>query len=302
MGRSPRLQFPGACYYIELQGNNRQDIFMSNQDRRYFLSLLRTYKERCGLKIYAYCLMPHEAYLVLETSEANLSSVMQGFNTVYTKYFNSAHNTSGHVFRGRYKALLVDKDRMLAEVTRYVHLKPADGKLHAKPWRYQWSSCAAYVESDEREPLVDSDVVLSQFDGNTRLKQSVRYLQFIKYRLKSVSGLVLPIVGGAAIGSEGFLARLRELSAAPVPPRHSETAAEAKRILAEMGERSGLGVEKLVGPLQWREVSAARRQAVHRIWKEARLGVSELSRLFNRTPSAISQMIRAVEQDRAGVA
>lgn len=300
MGRAPRLQFPGACYYIELQGNNRQDIFMSNQDRRYFLSLLRTYKERCGLKVYAYCLMPHEAYLVIETSEANLSSVMQGFNTVYTKYFNSAHNTSGHVFRGRYKALLVDKDRMLSEVTRFVHLKPADGKLHAKPWRYQWSSCAAYVESDEREPLVDSDAVLSQFEGSTRLKQSVRYLQFIKDRLKSASDLILPVVGGAAIGSAGFLARLREAAAAPAPERGAVNASEAKRILNEVGQLSGLGTEKLVGPLQWREISAARRQAVHRIWKEARLNVSELSRLFNRTPSAISQMIRAVEQTRVG--
>ncbi len=300
MGRPPRLQVAGACYYIELQGNNRQDIFMSNQDRRYFLSLLRTYKERCGLKVYAYCLMPHEAYLLLETSEANLSSVMQGFNTVYTKYFNSAHNTSGHVFRGRYKALLVDKDRMLTEVTRFIHLKPADGKLHAKPWRYQWSSCAAYVESDEREPLVDSDAVLAQF-GSTRLKQSVRYLQFIKDRLKSASDLVLPIVGGAAIGSEGFLARLKEAGAGPAPVRPAESASEAKRILAEVGEATGLGIEKLTGPLQWRDISAARRQAVHRIWKEARLGVSELSRLFNRTPSAISQMIRAVEEEKASV-
>ena len=73
MGRARRLQFSGACYYVVLQGNNRQDIFMSNQDRRYFLSLLRAYKERCDLKVYAYCLMAHDAHLLIETARPNLA-------------------------------------------------------------------------------------------------------------------------------------------------------------------------------------------------------------------------------------
>lgn len=298
MSRPKRIQFPGACYYIVLQGNNRQDIFMSNQDRRHFLSLLRSYKDRCQLKVYAYCLMTRDAALLIETARPNLGLAMQGFNTVYTKYFNGIHNTVGHVFQGRYKALLVDKEHFLAEMTRYIHLQPLRGGLKEKPWRYQWSSCSAYVESDEREPLVDSDAVLTQF-GRIRIKQSVRYLQYIKDRLKSVSGFVLPVVRGAAIGSEAFLSRMQEQGAAPVAAPKVSTAAEARRILSEVGQQHGLDVEKIVGPLQWREITAARRAAIHRIWKEARMGVSELSRLFNRTPSAISQVIRAVEE--AGV-
>src|SRR6266550_2581592 len=151
MGRPKRIQFAGACYYVVLQGNNRQDIFMSNLDRRHFLSLLRAYKERYRLQVFAYCLMSSEAHLLVETGEANLSTAMQGFNTVYTKYFNGQHNAVGHVFAGRYKALLVDKERYLAEMTRFVHLHPARVGLKDKPWRYQWSSCAAYVEARQEE-------------------------------------------------------------------------------------------------------------------------------------------------------
>ena len=111
MGRPNRIQFAGACYHIMLQGNNHRDIFMGNPDRRYFLSLLKSYKERYGLKVYAYCLMNDFVHLLIETAEPNLSKMMQGFNTAFTKYFNQQHATAGHVFQGRYKSLLVDKDK-----------------------------------------------------------------------------------------------------------------------------------------------------------------------------------------------
>lgn len=295
MARAPRLQFAGACYYIALQGNNRQDIFISNQDRRYFLSLLRTYKDRCDLKVYAYCLLPQEAHLLIETAQPNLSTFMQGFNTVYTKYFNSSHNTVGHVFQGRYKALLVDKDAMLTEVSRYIHLQPAKGGLREKPWRYQWSSCGAYVESGENENLVDSEAILGQFSP-LRIKASVRYLQFIKDRLKSASGYILPVARGAAIGSEAFLTRVEEKAGTAAAAPAKAAGIDPHKVLNEVAEETGIEVEKLVGPLQWREISAARRVAAHRVWKQARLTVTQLASLFNRTPSAISQMLRQVEQ------
>ena len=122
MGRPKRIQYAGACYLVILEGNNRQDLFLSNQDRRQFLALLKQYKERHGLEVFAYSLLGNSVSLLVETSQANLSAVMQGFNTQYTKYFNAAHNAVGHVFQGRYKAYVVDKDTHLAEMTRYVHL------------------------------------------------------------------------------------------------------------------------------------------------------------------------------------
>lgn len=293
MGRPRRIQFPGACYYIVLNGNNKQDIFLSSQDRRQFLSLLRLFKERYEFKVYAYCLMSADAHLLLETREANLSTVMQGLLTSYTKYFNGAHSTVGHVFQGRFRSLLVDKDQFLFEMSRYVHLHPARAGMREKPWRYQWSSCAAYIESETAEPLVDSGAVLSRF-ARPRLQQSVRYLQALKDRLKSASDYVLPVSGGLVVGSEAFLARVRGAPATAAPAR-PQLAEDARRILAQVASRHGLSEEKLVGPLQWRDVSSVRRQAIYEIWKATRLGVTEISRLFNRTPSAVSQVIRAME-------
>jgi REP element-mobilizing transposase RayT len=292
MGRPNRIQYAGACYLVLLQGNNRQDLFLSNQDRRLFLALLRSYKERYGLKVYAYSLLGQSARLLIETAAPNLSAVMQAFNTQYTKSFNAAHNTVGHVFQGRYKAWLVDKDTHLTEMTRYVHLACVREGLQDKPWRYQWSSCAAYVEAQHKEPLVDSDSVLRRF-GVPRLKQSVRYLQYIKERLRAAASDELPILGGIAIGGEGFLERLSAHRVGPVAPPVPVEA--ARRIIAEVASRRGVEAEKLLGRLQWREISAVRREAVHRVWKETRMGVSDLARLFSRTPSAISQLIRSVE-------
>lgn len=293
MGRPRRIQFPGACYYVVLQGNNRQDIFMSNQDRRYFLSLLRGYKERYGLRVYAFCLMTHEAHLLVETGQPNLSFVMQGFNTVYTKYFNAAHNTTGHVFQGRYRALVVDKEHHLGEMTRFVHLQPVRAGLKEKPWRYQWSSCSAYVESELREPLVDSEQVLAQF-AKVRLKQSVRYLQFIKDRMRQVSEFILPVTRGLVVGTEAFLSRV-EAQAELVPASRPVPVAEARKILADVAHKHGVDEQRILSRLQWREISSARRKAIYRIWKETGMGVTELGRLFNRTPSAVSQLIRAME-------
>ena len=294
MGRPKRIEFAGACYLVVLQGNNRQDLFLSNQDRRQFLSLLKSYKERFDLKVYAFSLMANHVDLLIETSQANLAVVMQGFNTQYTKYFNGAHNTVGHVFQGRYKAWIVDKETHLAEMTRYVHLACVRDALKDKPWRYQWTSCAAYVEAELKEPLIDSAVVLRKF-GGTRLKQSVRYLQYIKDRMKGAGEELLPIVGGVAIGGEAFLHKLASFRDAPALVRTVPVEA-ARRIIAEVSARHGMTEEKILGRVQWREVSAVRREAIHRVWKETRMGVSELARLFQRTPSAISQLIRSLEE------
>ena len=292
MGR-PKESYAGACYLVILQGNNRKDLFLSNQDRRQFLTLLKQYKERHGLEVFAYSLLGNSCNLLIETSQANLSAVMQGFNTQYTKYFNGVHNAVGHVFQGRYKAYIVDKDTHLAEMTRYVHLACVRDALKDKPWRYQWSSCAAYVEAEHKEPLVDSDLVLRKF-GSGRLKQSVRYLQYIKDRIKTAGEQRLPVMGGVAIGGEAFLSKLAVQRQAPLPPAPIPVEA-ARKIIAEVAGRHGLTEEKIIGRLQWREVSAVRREAIHRVWKETRMGVSELARLFQRTPSAISQIIRSVE-------
>lgn len=290
MGRPGRIQFPGACYLITLQGNNRQDIFLTSQDRRYYLSLLRAGKERHSLKVYAFCLMPSSVSLLIETGQGNLSAVMQGINTLYTKYFNGAHNTTGHVFQGRYKAWLVDKDNYLTEMTGYVHLGPFRAGLTQKPWRYQWSSGPAYVEAHAREPLVDSEVALKRF-AKTRFSQSLRYLHYLKKRMKASFQPELPIHDGLYIGSAAFASRAESSAGCSAPPIRL---VDADKILADTASRHGLDVETIMGRSQWREITAVRKESIHRLWKEG-MTITEIARYFKRTASAVSQIIRARE-------
>jgi len=300
MGRPNRIQFPGACYYVQLQGNNRQNIFLSNQDFRAFLQLLRAYKDRYGLKVYAYCLMPNSADLVVETAQAGLSKVMQGFNTAYTKQFNLQHGSVGHVFQGRYKALLVDKENRLLDLTGYVHMKPVREGQSVKPWRYLWSSCAAYVESEERDLLVDSEPVLARL-AKSRFRQSLLYLKFIKERAKQ-GVLGLPTYAGLFVGGMEFAESVRKsVGELPHAADAPVAAAAAKAILSEIQQRYRVDEDKLFGRGQWRELTAIRREAVYRIWKEAKVGVTELGRMFHRTPSAISQLIRSIEMAGSGL-
>lgn len=295
MGRPSRIQYPGACYHIILQGNNRQDVFLTNQDRRWFLNVLKAYKERFELNVYAYCLLSNSVHLLIETKQANLSRAMQGLGTVYTKYFNRQHETSGHVFQGRYKAYLVDKASYLLAVSRHIHLEPARAGVKEKPWRYPWSSCVAYVEWGEQDSLVDAAPVLRVLAKN-RLKQSVLYLRYLKDKLKDPESHELPLVRGLFVGTPDFAASAGGMA---VPSDGSEGVEEARRILAEMAGKHGIDEETLVGRSQWREVTRVRKEAIYRMWKEAKAGVSDIGRLFNRTPSAVSQLIRSAEEAAA---
>lgn len=296
MGRAPRIQYAGACYLVTLKGGERSDLFVSHQDRRQFLAALGSAKTRFGLKVYAYCLLPDKALLLLQTGQANLSRVMQSLGTSYTKHFNAAHGTTGHVFQGRYKALVVDQERYLVEMTRYVHLEPVRAGITDRPWRYQWSSCRHYVQLLEKKTLVAAEEVLFTL-GKNRLTASVRYLKTLKDRMKAAADTVLPVARGQAVGHESFLERSQARHEERRRPQDGREAGlnMARRILAETAALRGIPEERLTGRVQWRDVCSARREAVHRIWKEAGLGVTEIAHLLGRTPSAISQMIRAVE-------
>jgi REP element-mobilizing transposase RayT len=295
MGRPKRTQFAGACYLLAWKGNNRQDLFRSNEDRRQFLSLLKGCKERFGLKIYAYSLLDGHVELLLETAHPNLAGAMRELGARYTRHFNRAHHASGHVFQGRYKSWLVEKETRLADMTRYVHLACARDGLRERPWRHPWTSCAAYVEAEFKDSLVDTGPILRRL-GQARLQQSVRYLHTVKEAMKAGAPMELPAAGGA-IGGEAFAHKMAERRAAPSPARAVPLEA-ARRVIAEVCSRRGISEENLLGRVQWRDVAAARREAVHRAWKEAGMGVSDLARLFSRTPSAVSQMIRSVETDQ----
>jgi REP element-mobilizing transposase RayT len=144
MARKPRLHFPGAVYHVTLHGNGNQKIFLDEIDRTRFLLLIQEGIEKFGHKVYAYCLHATYLQLVVEVDEVPLSRIMQQLGFRYTRWFNDYRQHGGHLFQGRYKAILIDPERYLLDLVREVHLAPVRAGLQSDPMRYSWSSHRAY--------------------------------------------------------------------------------------------------------------------------------------------------------------
>ncbi len=160
MGRQLRIEYPGAYYHVTARGNERKDIFKSNRDRDKFLGYLQSAVERYGAIIHVWCLMDNHYHLLLETPQGNLSQVMQHVNGAYTNYFNTKRKRSGHLFQGRYKAILVEADEYAVELSRYIHLNPVRIVAVADPVHFRWSNCADYAEFRKPPDWLKRDFIL----------------------------------------------------------------------------------------------------------------------------------------------
>ena len=140
MARPLRIEYPDALYHVTSRGNRQEDIYLDDQDRNAFLKTLSRVCDRFNWVCHSYCLMSNHYHLMIETPEANLSEGMRQLNGVYTQTLNRNHSRVGHVFQGRYKAILVQKDSYLLELSRYIVLNPVRASMvhSAKDWR--WSS------------------------------------------------------------------------------------------------------------------------------------------------------------------
>ncbi len=178
MARPLRLEFPGALYHVTSRGDRQESTYEDDSDRDRFLSLLDDVSSRFNWLCPAYCLMDNHYHLLIETPEANLSKGMRQLNGVYTQRFNRAHSRSGHVFQGRYKAILVEKDSYLLELARYVVLNPVRAGMvrAAKDWR--WSSYRATTGQASRPVCLVTDWMLSNF-GKRKSAAVDRYKLFV---------------------------------------------------------------------------------------------------------------------------
>ena len=140
MARPLRIEYDGALYHITSRGNERKAIFRDDEDRKNFLDNLLKVDERFNWICHAYCLMNNHYHLIIETPDGNLSGGMRQLNGIYTQYFNRRHKRAGHIFQGRYKAVLIEKESYLLEVSRYVVLNPVRAKAVETPEDWQWSS------------------------------------------------------------------------------------------------------------------------------------------------------------------
>ena len=178
MARPLRLEFSGALYHITSRGDRREDIYRDEQDRQQWLDMLSQVCERFNWVVHSYCQMTNHYHLLVETIDGNLSRGMRQLNGTYTQTFNRRYHESGHLFQGRYKAILVEKETYLLELTRYVVLSPVRAKMVRSPAQWKWSSYNATRSRDMEPGWLDVDWTLSQF-GKNRDKAIAAYQQFV---------------------------------------------------------------------------------------------------------------------------
>ena len=209
MVRPLRIDYPYAFYHVTCRGNERKEIYRDTEDRQIFLEKLQRSVEIYLVKLHCYVLMNNHFHLILETPKANLSEFMRQFNVSYTAFYNRRHRRVGHLYQGRFKAILVEADSYLLELSRYVHLNPVRvGTIRRRVFReqlkwlqsYPWSSLAGYLSYRERKAWVVYDTVLGYVGGSRG-----RYARFVEEGIER--GYATPweeLKGQVVLGEEGF--------------------------------------------------------------------------------------------------
>lgn len=181
MARPLRIEFAGGLYHVTSRGNARQDIYADNHDRATFLNLIDRTRSRYDWYVHAYCLMSNHYHLLLETGTPTLSKGMKLLNGVYTQAFNHRHRRVGHLFQGRYKAILVDKESYLLELARYIVLNPVRARLVRSAADWKWSSYRATAGLADKTAVLTTDWILSCFSDKKTQAQE-QYRNFVQAR------------------------------------------------------------------------------------------------------------------------
>ena len=243
MARPLRIEYPGAAYHVTSRGNERREIFRDDADRELFLAKVEQASVRYGFVIHAYCLMSNHYHLLVETPKANLSRGMQRINGDYAQGFNRRHRRAGHLFQGRFKAVLVEKETHLLELCRYVVLNPvrARGMKRKTPADWRWSSYRATAGMETAPAFLSLDWILSRF-GGTRKEARRRYVRFVAEGLKKKGSPLDGTSGQIVLGSATFLEEQAERIEAKKSHReHTRMQRHAARpsLATILGRRAG---------------------------------------------------------------
>jgi putative transposase len=173
MARPLRIEIPGAIYHVTARGDRREPIYETDADRQYWLRLLGEVCQRFNWHCHAYCLMDNHYHIVIETIDGNLSAGMRQLNGVYTQWHNRTQGKVGHVFQGRFKAIIVQRESYLLELARYVVLNPVRAGVCAQPQDWPWSSYAAMLGA-AHPPWLNTAWLLAQFGSSSEQARSPR--------------------------------------------------------------------------------------------------------------------------------
>jgi putative transposase len=279
MARKPRLHYVGALYHVMARGNGGQAIFTDDEDRCRFYLLLQEGGEKFGHRIHAFCLMKNHVHLAIQVGDKPLSRIMQHLCFRYTQWVNSRQKRVGHLFQGRYKAILVDADSYLVELVRYIHLNPVRAKIVKDPEKYLWSGHRAYMGQGTL-PWLTTEWVLLQF--SRRLKTArTKYREFIKYGMDEGHRQEFHVgtSGGRILGDDAVYMKTKQTERKTVP---------LEDIIASVGNLYGLTKEEIIFGGKRRYPSQARGLIAYLVREVVGMSLADLGRRMKRDVSSLS--------------
>lgn len=281
MARRPRVFAPGLLYHVIVRGNQRRKTFLDDADYRAYLERLARYRRRYGYTVHAYCLMPNHVHLLLESSHQPLAKLMQGLQQSYSQYFNLRHRKVGHVFQGRYKAIVCEKDEYLLELVRYIHLNPVRSGMVREPGRYPYSGHRAYVEGKVTE-TIDPRQVLGMLGGKARYREFVS--DGIKHGHKEE---YYEARDQRFLGTEKFAEKLREQRDEPRPTKRRAL----DPVLKALSKELGVGVAELRSADRSWAVSKARTMIGYVLIRRQGYGLGEVAKYLGRDPATVGTLL-----------
>lgn len=209
MARPLRISFPGAFYHVTSRGNEQKPVYKNKRDRQKYLEYLGSATERYNAVIHGYCLMDNHYHILIETPSGNLPQIMRHINGAYTTYFNYKRDRSGHLFQGRYKAILVKKDEYAKELSRYIHLNPVRANIVERPEEFEWSSYSFYIGKEKSPEWLYSDFILGYF-GKRITSAQKNYANFVTSLLNEEYDSPLKgVTASLLLGSEEFIKEIK---------------------------------------------------------------------------------------------
>ena len=284
MARPLRVEYEGAFYHVTSRGNEKKEVFSSSEDYEKFKSYLYEAREKFGYKLHAYVLMTNHFHLLIETPEGNLGRLMYFINGSYTGYYNRKNKRVGHLFQGRYKAILVDRDSYLVELSRYMHLNPVRAGMVGKPEEYQYSSYRSYI-FPAGESIVGREMILGMVSRNPK-EAFTRYRYFTELEIgQEVESPLKKAYAGMILGEERFIkSALKRVK-------------EAWEGKAEISHRRKLGTvsgaEEIIG-LVCEEYSVSREEVLLRRGEARNLAIYLFKRYTGMTNRQIGEMFGGI--------
>ncbi len=290
MSRATRLESDGAVYHVMARGVARMPTFLDDADRESFLEVLGRLVEQGALEVLAYCLMPNHYHLLARTPHAGLARWIWHVNGDHVRRFNHRHCRVGHLWQGRYKAILVETGTYLHECSRYIHLNPNRAKITRPAERYRWSSYRNYVAGPAAVPWVETRTILDGFGGDREAYRA--YVEAGKGE-KQVSPFERA-VAGLVLGGEAFVARARDW----LKRRRHTGDQPSLAALRRSGRADPKRVEKAVLEVFAEERPARKRRLLlcaQRLYSSLR--PAEIARRYQRTPAAVTLAVRDLAEE-----